>query len=86
MKVSDEGDMIRISVFNTGEGIDPQYSQRIFEPYFTTREESGGTGLGLYISRCIVEDRLNGSISMKNVKGGVEFDVTIPASREKKEQ
>ena len=86
VKVSDEGDMIRISVFNTGEGIDPQYSQRIFEPYFTTREESGGTGLGLYISRCIVEDRLNGSISMKNVKGGVEFDVTIPASREKKEQ
>ena len=42
--------------------------------------------MGLYISRCIVEDRLNGSISMKNVKGGVEFDVTIPASREKKEQ
>ncbi len=86
VNISDEGDMIRISVFNTGKGIDPQYSQRIFEPYFTTKEESGGTGLGLYISRSIVEDRLNGGISVKNVEGGVEFDVTIPASREEKEQ
>lgn len=84
--ISDEGEMLRISVFNTGDVIDHEDAIRIFEPYFTTKEDTGGTGLGLYISRQIVEDRLNGSISMENVEGGVKFDVLIPVAVEAQEE
>lgn len=84
--ISDEGEMLRISVFNTGDVIDHEDAIRIFEPYFTTKEDTGGTGLGLYISRQIVEDRLSGSISMENVEGGVKFDVLIPVAVEAQEE
>lgn len=80
--ISDDGkDAVRVSVMNTGDGIAPENADRIFEPYFTTRESSGGTGLGLYISKQIVEDRLGGRISAENVEGGVRFDVVIPAAK-----
>ncbi len=84
--ISEDGDMIKTSVMNTGDGISPENAEHIFDPYFTTKEDIGGTGLGLYISKQIVEDRLGGRISMENVEGGVRFDVVMPAAPEEGEE
>lgn len=86
VRISQEGNMLKVSVINPGKGIAPENREHIFEPYFTTKGEMGGTGLGLYISKQIVEDRLNGEISMENITGGVKFDVLIPTRPGKEEK
>ena len=62
---------IRISD-NAG-GIETSVYERIFEPYFTTKEQGKGTGLGLYMSKMIIEDNMQGELSAKNNKDGAEF-------------
>ena len=62
---------IRISD-NAG-GIEASVYERIFEPYFTTKDQGKGTGLGLYMSKMIIEDNMQGELSAKNNKDGAEF-------------
>ncbi len=55
--------------------------QRIFDPFFTTRKVGAGTGLGLYLSRKIVED-FRGTIWYEDRRGGgAEFVVELPAAQ-----
>ena len=65
--VAVDGGMVRITVEDTGRGIEPEVEARLFDPYFTTR--SSGTGLGLAIVRRIVED-LGGAVSLTNREDG----------------
>ena len=66
------------SVSDTGSGIDPALLERIFEPFFTTKNAGKGTGLGLFISKRIV-DQHNGRIwAENNEMGGATFTVTLP--------
>ena len=46
---------------------------RVFEPYFTTKEQGKGTGMGLYVSKMIIEDNMNSTLSVKNTKNGAVF-------------
>jgi PAS domain S-box-containing protein len=71
-----EGDLARLSVRDNGGGIPEDLLERVFEPYFSTKQ--GGTGIGLYMSRQIVEQSLGGRIAVRNVAGGAEFDVLTP--------
>jgi len=66
-EVSVDGNMVQISIEDTGRGISEEAGSRLFEPYFTTR--SSGTGLGLAIVRRIVED-LGGTVSVTNREDG----------------
>ena len=50
------GDLLRLEFSDTGHGIAPQHLKEIFDPFFSTKEGNGGTGLGLFISRKIVEN------------------------------
>jgi signal transduction histidine kinase len=52
---------------------------RIFEPYFTTKNM--GTGIGLYMSKMIIEQSMNGTITAENIDGGADFVVVIPLKR-----
>jgi len=61
---------IRISD-NAG-GIDEKMAMKIFEPYFTTKEYSGGTGLGLYISKMIIEKNMQGTLTLSRQGDGCE--------------
>ncbi|MGH7775271.1 MAG: ATP-binding protein [Candidatus Binatia bacterium] len=67
------GDYIRISVADTGVGMDEDTQSRVFEPFFTTKEKKGGTGLGLAAVYGIVRNH-EGFIDVRSAKGqGTEF-------------
>jgi len=55
---------------------------RIFDPYFTTKHKSMGTGLGLYISKMIIEKNMNGILSVENSKEGATFSITMEKTNE----
>jgi len=61
----------RICIQDNGGGIDDDIMDRIFEPYFTTKFKSDGTGVGLYMSKMIVEDSIGGKLILENHKDGV---------------
>ena len=58
-------------------GIKDENIDKIFEPYFTTKHKSQGTGLGLFMSKMIVEKSLEGEINHKNCDDGSVFTITI---------
>ena len=80
--ISDNTAIIECS--DNGGGIQDDILPKIFEPYFTTKYKSAGTGIGLYMSKQIVEKHILGSleceniITSKNKKKGVKFIITIP--------
>jgi signal transduction histidine kinase len=72
------GDKATIEIRDTGIGISEYIQDRIFDAYFTTRENEGGTGLGLTITHQII-DAHNGRIDMKSKEGmGTSFTITLP--------
>ena len=64
-----------IEIKDNAGGIDKNIIERIFEPYFTTKHKSQGTGLGLYMSEEIITRHMNGSIDVKNVE--YEYNNTV---------
>lgn len=70
---------IGIAIRDTGPGIPEDILERVFEPYFTTKDDERGTGIGLYMARQIVERRLGGYIDALNVaQSGACFQIRIP--------
>ena len=67
-----------IKIRDNALGIDEEIISRVFEPYFTTKEQGTGTGLGLYMSKMIIEKNMEGELVVENVKEGAEFTITLP--------
>jgi signal transduction histidine kinase len=76
---SDHGRVI-LRVADNGGGFQPGHLPSLFDPYFTTKEAQGGTGLGLYISRLIIEDGMNGRIEARNEADGALFLIELAES------
>lgn len=71
-------DEVALHIWDNGGGIDPKVIDKIFEPYFTTKEFGGGnSGVGLYMAKMIVEASLHGKLSVKNDHGGAKFTIVI---------
>lgn len=78
--LKDAGERILFEISDTGPGISPDILPRIFEPYFTTKKEGQGTGLGLSLVYRIIENH-NGQIQARSTPGeGTTFTIEMPAT------
>ncbi|QFR50431.1 HAMP domain-containing histidine kinase [Sulfurimonas lithotrophica] len=69
-----------IKLCDNGGGIASEIIDSIFEPYFSTKLNANGTGIGLYIAKNIIESRMNGKISVINKDSGCCFIISVPLS------
>jgi PAS domain S-box-containing protein len=72
-----KNDKIHIEISDNAGGINPEYINKIFDPYFSTKEQGKGTGVGLYMAKVIIEKHMNGSISATNTAEGAKFIITL---------
>lgn len=85
-QMDEENENVTIFVKDTGGGIKTEFIHKIFEPYFTTKNQAHGIGLGLNIVYKIIHDSMNGQIKVKNTRfkhedsiyEGAEFKITLP--------
>jgi signal transduction histidine kinase len=73
-----ENDFALIEVQDNAGGIAKENIEKIFEPYFTTKHKSRGTGLGLFMSKMICEQGLGGTLDVKSRKNTTIFSIKIP--------
>ncbi|MDF1876374.1 HAMP domain-containing protein [Sulfurimonas sp. SAG-AH-194-L11] len=68
-----------VIVRDNGGGVSKEIITRVFEPYFTTKEQGKGTGMGLYMSKMIIEENMDAKLSISNTKDGVEIRMDFNA-------
>lgn len=73
---SEEGRSV-VTIGDNGGGINEDILPKIFDPYFSTKGHGQGTGLGLYMSKVIIEKNMGGSLTASNVNGGAEFRIEL---------
>ena len=66
-----------ISIADNGGGIEEKIIEKVFDPYFSTKSDVNGTGLGLYMSKVIIEEHHKGRLSMRNTNDGTEFIIEL---------
>jgi len=71
-----------LEVIDNGGGIQESLIEKIFDPYFSTKTKKDGTGLGLYMSKMIVEEHCGGDLLIENTKDGVKFIIKLPIPKE----
>jgi len=86
IKIKEDNNFLFISIKDNAGGIDEKIVKRVFEPYFTTKSDEKGTGIGLYMSKEIIEKHFNGTILAQNEEfiylnkefKGANFIINIP--------
>jgi C4-dicarboxylate-specific signal transduction histidine kinase len=80
IEIDQEEDMSVVRVKDNAGGIEEEVITRIFEPYFSTKKGSG-TGLGLYMSKMIIEENMEGELSVCNDTNGALFTIKVKHER-----
>jgi len=73
VEVSEE----KITVHNSGGEVSKEVLEKMFEPYFTTKSDKKGTGIGLYMTKAIIEDSMGGEIYATSDKDGITFTILL---------
>lgn len=69
---------VTVEIKDNGGGIPEDIMPDIFDPYFTTKEQGKGSGVGLYMCRTVIETNMSGKISARNEDDGAVFTITLP--------
>ena len=77
IKILENKESVVLEIRDNAGGIKEENVNKVFQPYFTTKHKSMGTGLGLYISKMIIENSMNGKLSVQNVNSGVKFSIEM---------
>ncbi len=72
---------VKITIEDNAQGIEDNIINKIFDPYFTTKHSSQGTGLGLHMSYRIITESLKGKLSVSNTKNGALFTIELPVHK-----
>ena len=83
LQTREDKNSVYVSVLDNGPGILEENKFRIFEPYFTTKKATEGTGLGLYMSKTIVEKHLEGSLRFVDRGKWTCFEIVLPKHHSK---
>lgn len=75
--VSSENGCAVVTVADNAGGVPEEIIDKIFEPYFTTKRPQGGTGVGLFMSKTIIEKNMGGKLAVRNKDNGAEFRIEV---------
>lgn len=79
IQIKDIEEFIEISISDNAGGIEPGIIDKIFDPYFSTKFAKNGNGLGLYMSKLIIEEHLEGELNVENQNDGAKFIIKLKA-------
>jgi signal transduction histidine kinase len=77
-----EDEKVILTISDNAGGIKSEHIHRIFDPYFTTKHKSMGTGLGLYIAKMIIEKNMGGRLSVENQAEGTAFHIILESTND----
>jgi C4-dicarboxylate-specific signal transduction histidine kinase len=80
IKAFADGDNTVVTITDNAGGIPDESIETIFDLYFTTKESSGGTGIGLYMSKNIIEKNMGGILTISNIDNGAQFRIELGKS------
>jgi len=72
-----EGGRSDVTITDNAGGIADEIIDRLFDPYFTTKEPDKGTGIGLFMSKTIIEKNMGGRLTVRNTGSGAEFRIEV---------
>lgn len=75
--IEEDEDLAVLRIIDNAGGIDENYMNKIFEPFFT-QEKRNGTGIGLFMSKLIIENNMGGKLMAINNNKGAEFIIVVP--------
>lgn len=78
VRIRAEKDQVRVAIEDNAGGVPDDIIERIFDPYFTTKFAAQGTGIGLYMTKMLIEATMGGRVEVKNSTQGAVFIVTLP--------
>ena len=78
IKATQEESKTYIHIEDSGGGVSDDILDQIFDPYFSTKKEKHGMGLGLYMSKLIIHEHCSGVLFLKNTNQGARFIIEIP--------
>ena len=77
IEIMEVNQRVHLIISDNAGGIPDEIIENIFDPYFSTKDDKNGTGLGLYMTKMIIEEHMNGDITVSNGDNGAIFTIVL---------